>query len=91
MKKIFLKICVLGMSPNHYVCSLSTKLSLGFQANGAVPTISIDKTDGAQIYVNEKSVKAQIITAKSSEMNMYFTQEDGDLVSKPVPILCALF
>lgn len=53
-----------------------------FQANGVVPTISIDKTDGTQIYLNEKSLGTQIITAKSSEMNVCITKPNGDLVSK---------
>lgn len=53
-----------------------------FQAIGVVPTISIDKTDGTQIYLNEKSLDTQIITAKSSEINVCITKSNGDLVSK---------
>lgn len=58
-----------------------------FQANGVVPTISIDKTDGTQIYLNEKSLGTQIITAKSSEMNVCITKPNGDLVSR-IKALC---
>ena len=37
---------------------------------GKVPTISIDKTDGCQMFLSKDSVGVEIITAKSSEMNV---------------------
>ena len=40
------------------------------QVLGACPTVSIDKTDGCQVFLSEKSVKAEIVSAKSSEMNI---------------------
>lgn len=65
-------------------CEFVNCQSVKAQANGMVPTISIDKTDGAQIYVNDKSINAQIISAKSSEMNICVTKEDGDLTEYPL-------
>jgi len=35
-----------------------------------VPTISIDKTDGCMVYLSNESLSSQIVTAKSSEMNV---------------------
>ena len=63
-------------------------IKLGFitQASGAVPTISVDKTDGCQIYVSGEAVGAQFITAKSSEMNIAVVQENGDVVSDLAPV-----
>jgi len=55
------------------------------QANGFVPTISVDKTDGCQIFLTEKGLQTQIISAKSSEMNVCITKEDGDLNEFPLP------
>ena len=37
---------------------------------GKVPTISIDKTDGCQMFLSKDSIDVEIITAKSSEMNV---------------------
>ena len=37
---------------------------------GKCPTVSIDKTDGCQIYLSKDSIKCEIISAKSSEMNV---------------------
>lgn len=43
--------------------------------------VSIDKTDGIQVYLSEKSRDAEIVTAKSSEMNISVPSADGDFVS----------
>ena len=43
---------------------------------GACPTVSIDKTDGCQVFLSEKSISAEIVSAKSSEMNICIP--DGD-------------
>lgn len=37
---------------------------------GKVPTISIDKTDGVQIYLCDKSLDCEIVSSKSSELNV---------------------
>lgn len=58
--------------------------------NGKVPTISVDKTDGCLLYLNETNLDTQIVTAKSSEMNVAITQADGDLVSD-IFFTCLLF
>ena len=51
------------------------------QVNGRVPTVSIDKTDGCQVYLSKESLKSEIITSKSSEMNIMIPKADGDYVS----------
>ena len=51
---------------------------------GRVPTISIDKTDGCQMYLSKDSLGAELITAKSSEMNVMIPSGD-DFVEQPVP------
>ena len=45
----------------------------------SVPTISVEKTDGCQMYLS-KGAKPEIITAKSSEMNVVIPTDD-DYVS----------
>jgi hypothetical protein len=40
------------------------------QVMGAVPTISVEKTDGCQMYLSQESLNTQLITAQSSEMNV---------------------
>ena len=46
----------------------------------SVPTISVEKTDGCQMYLS-KGNNPEIITAKSSEMNVIIPTDDDDYVS----------
>lgn len=55
------------------------------QVTGVMPTINIDKTDGCQVYLNEESKDVDIITAKSSEMNILVPVGDGDYTEYNVP------
>ncbi|KIH67743.1 DE Adenylate cyclase associated [Ancylostoma duodenale] len=50
-----------------------------------MPTLSIQKTDGCQVYLSETSKNAEIITSKSSEMNVLIPMADGDFAEFPVP------
>ncbi|KAL9656354.1 hypothetical protein ABK040_005120 [Willaertia magna] len=57
------------------------------QNTGVVPTISVDKTDGFQLYLSKESMHTcRIITSKSSEMNVSVpTEDDEDVVEIPLP------
>ena len=57
----------------------SANLFVYLQVTGKVPTISIDKTDGCQIYLSKESMNCEIVTAKSSEMNIV-VPDNGDYV-----------
>ena len=41
-----------------------------------MPTISIEKTDGCQMFLSKDSVNTEIISAKSSEMNVMIPNGD---------------
>lgn len=58
--------------------------SVQMQVLGSVPTISIDKTDGCQMFLSKDSLQTSIITAKSSEMNVMIPSGD-EFVEQPVP------
>ncbi|XP_075709177.1 adenylyl cyclase-associated protein 1 [Rhinoderma darwinii] len=55
------------------------------QVLGKVPTISINKTDGCHVYLSKDSLKCEIISAKSSEMNILVPGSGGDYNEFPVP------
>lgn len=55
------------------------------QTLGEMPTLSIQKTDGCQVYLSEAAKNAEIVTSKSSEMNLLVPKEDGDFMEFPVP------
>lgn len=53
-------------------------MDLKFQVLGKVPTITIDKTDGCQMYLSKQSLEVEIVSSKSSEMNVLLPNEAGD-------------
>ncbi|XP_008303166.1 adenylyl cyclase-associated protein 1 [Stegastes partitus] len=55
------------------------------QVMGKVPTISINKTDGCHVYLSNDSLQCEIVSAKSSEMNILVPQKDGEFTELPVP------
>ncbi|XP_063810162.1 adenylyl cyclase-associated protein 1 [Pseudophryne corroboree] len=55
------------------------------QVLGKVPTISINKTDGCHVYLSQDSIKCEIISAKSSEMNILVPGSGGEFSEFPVP------
>lgn len=54
------------------------------QVMGKVPTISINKTDGCHVYLSKDSLSCEIVSAKSSEMNVLVPGKDGEFVSTGV-------
>ena len=60
--------------------------SVQVQILGTVSTVSIDKTDGCQVYLSKASLGAEIVTAKSSEMNVSIpvinAEDEGEFVSR---------
>lgn len=59
--------------------------SVQAQVTGKVPIISIDKTDGIQVYLSDASVACEIVSAKSSEMNVSIPKGDGDYSEYALP------
>jgi len=65
-------------------CEFINCQSVQMQVLESVPTISVEKTDGCQMYLS-KGDKPEIITAKSSEMNVIIPTDDDDYVEQPIP------
>ncbi|WFD21146.1 suppressor of rasval19 [Malassezia caprae] len=58
------------------------------QVTGYTPTILIDSTDGGQVYLSEQGLQTEIITAKSSSLNVSVPAangEPGELEEIPLP------
>ncbi|CAF4794217.1 unnamed protein product [Pieris macdunnoughi] len=64
---------------------MSTRAEAQPKVLGKVPTISIDKTDGCQIYLSKDSLDVEIVSSKSSEMNVLVPQANGDFTEHPIP------
>lgn len=59
--------------------------SIQLQVLGTVPTISINKTEGCQVYLSKNSLNCDIVSAKSSEMNIMIPEGEDDYKEFPVP------
>lgn len=59
--------------------------SVQMQVLGRVPTISIDKTDGCQMYLSKDSLDVEIVSSKSSEMNVLIPGPTGEYSEQPIP------
>jgi len=57
------------------------------QITGKAPTVSIDKTDGLQVFLSKDGLDTEVFSSKSSEMNILIPgkTEDADLVEVPIP------
>ncbi|XP_067357016.1 adenylyl cyclase-associated protein 2 [Channa argus] len=59
--------------------------SIQIQVLCTVPTISINKTEGCQVYLSKDSLNCDIVSAKSSEMNIMVPEGDDNYREFPVP------
>ncbi|KAJ2725213.1 F-actin-capping protein subunit alpha [Coemansia sp. Benny D115] len=72
-------------------CEIINSKSVQVQARESVPSIQIDRTDGAHVFLSETARdNTQITTAKASEVNISFPYEtsnpdDDNFVEQPVP------
>ena len=71
--------------PNILLPVTISALGVRIQVLGAVPMIQVDKTDGCQMFLSKDSINAEIVTAKSSEMNVLVPKDDDDFVEMPIP------
>jgi adenylyl cyclase-associated protein len=51
----------------------------------AVPAVAIDKTDGIVVFLPQSSLTTEVVASKSSEMNMQWNDENGELIERPIP------
>lgn len=61
--------------------------SVQMQVLGRVPTVAIEKTDGCQVYLSKNSMDTEVISSKSSSMNVLIPSltEENDYIEMPVP------
>ena len=57
-------------------CEFMNCSGVQMQVLGSVPTIMVDKTDGCQMFLSKEAMGVEIVSAKSSEMNVLVPQGD---------------
>lgn len=88
-------ICVDGCERTNVICQdvISTVELVNcercqVQTTGSVKSFAIDKCNGVNVYLPKESLDAEIVTSKSSEMNVTIPEEggeEGDTVEMPIP------
>lgn len=67
-------------------CEVVNCKKIQIQVNGVCPSFSIDKTDGTLVFLSKESVEVSgFVTSKSTEMNVNWVGEDGDIKEAPIP------
>lgn len=59
--------------------------SMQMQVLGKVQTIVIEKTDGCQIYLNDESLNVEIVSSKSSQLNVLVPDNNSEYKEYPIP------
>ncbi|SAL97392.1 hypothetical protein [Absidia glauca] len=63
--------------------------SFGLQIFHVTPTIAVDKSDSGEIYLSKECLGVEILSAKSSSLNILMPEnpeaEDSDFKEVPVP------
>ena len=67
-----------------YLTILISTQHILVQVTGSAPTISVEKTDGCQMFLSQDSLGVNIISSKSSEMNVMIPGAE-EFVEVPVP------
>jgi len=65
-------------------CEAVNCSSLQIQVTNKVPSIAIDKCSGVQVYLSKNSLDIEIVSSKSSEMNVLIPKGD-DVIELPIP------
>lgn len=62
--------------------------SFGLQIFHVTPTIAVDKCDGGQIYLSKECLDVEILSAKSSSVNVLVPEDapDGEIDFKELPV-----
>ncbi len=76
----------MGVLIDNIVSTLDTVNSsrIQLQITGKCPTAVVDKTDGYQLYLSKECEDINILSAKSSEMNILVLTKEGEYVELPV-------
>ena len=67
-------------------CEIVNSQRIQIHCKESVASVAIDKTDGINVFLPASSIKdTSIVASKSSEMNVSFPDENGDIIERPIP------
>lgn len=67
-------------------CEVVNCRSVQVQATNVCPSFSIDKTDGIVVHLSKEAIgQSSFVTSKSSEMNVSWPDDSGEIKEAPIP------
>lgn len=66
-------------------CEVVNSQRMNIHVLDTVSSVAIDKTDGIVVHLPLTSLTTEIVASKSSEMNVSWPDENGDLIERPIP------
>lgn len=66
-------------------CEIVNCARMQIHCRDTVPAVAIDKTDGIVVHLPRTSLHTEVVASKSSEMNLSWPDEEGELIEKPIP------
>ena len=66
-------------------CEIVNSQRMHIECRGKCSAVAIDKTDGIIVKLPKESMDTEIICSKSSEMNLQWEDDAGELVERPIP------
>lgn len=66
-------------------CELVNCQRMHITCTEKVSSVAIDKTDGVVVTLPKSSMDSEILSAKSSEMNVQWYDDEGELIERPIP------
>lgn len=66
-------------------CEIVNSQRINVYIKEKASAVAIDKTDGIVVHLPRTSLDTEIVASKSSEMNISWPNENGDILERPIP------
>ena len=66
-------------------CEIVNSQRINVYIKEKASAVAIDKTDGIVVHLPRTSLDTEIVASKSSEMNISWPDENGDILERPIP------
>lgn len=66
-------------------CEIVNSQRINVYIKEKASAVAIDKTDGIVVHLPRSSLDTEVVASKSSEMNISWPDENGDVLERPIP------
>ena len=66
-------------------CEIVNSQRINVYIKEKASAVAIDKTDGIVVHLPRSSLDTEVVASKSSEMNISWPDENGDILERPIP------